>query len=68
MGDMPYTASRVPGELWKGGGVPAMVMPPVPGEAWFPKIGRDLVHSRVYCVAGVLVAPSADRSGDAAAL
>jgi hypothetical protein len=45
-----------------------MAIPPLPGEAWFPKNGSDLVHSVVYCAVAVLVAPSADKSGEAAAL
>jgi hypothetical protein len=44
-----------------------MGMPPLPGEAWFVKNGRDLVHSFVYCAA-VLVAPRAEMSGDVFAL
>jgi hypothetical protein len=63
-----YRASRPPGEVWKVGGEPLMGMPPLLGDGWFPKKGNDLVHSLVYCVAVVLVAPSADSSGDVVAL
>lgn len=56
-----------PGELWKFGGEPLMAMPPLPGDAWFAKKGKDLVHSFVYCAA-VLVAPSAESRGEVVAL
>jgi len=45
-----------------------MGIPPLPGDAWFPKKGNDLAHSFVYCVAVVLVAPNAESSGDVVAL
>jgi hypothetical protein len=43
----PYAPSRGLGELWKFGGDPLMAIPPLPGDAWFVKNGRDLVHSFV---------------------
>jgi hypothetical protein len=45
-----------------------MAMPPLPGEAWVPKKGSDLVHSVVYWAVAVLVAPRADSSGEVVAL
>ena len=43
-------------------------MPPLPGEAWLPKKGSDLVHSVVYCAVAVLVAPRAANKGEVVAL
>jgi hypothetical protein len=42
-------------------------MPPLPGDDWFAKKGKDLVHSLVYWAA-VLVAPSAESRGEVVAL
>jgi hypothetical protein len=44
-----------------------MGMPPLPGEAWLAKKGRDLVHSFVYWAADLVVAPRADSSGEVVA-
>ena len=63
----PYTPSRAPGELWKVGGEGLIAMPPFPGDAWFAKNGKDLVHSFVYWAA-VLVAPRAESRGEVVAL
>jgi len=53
--------------LCRAGGDGLMAIPPLPGEAWFAKKGRDFVHSFVYCAA-VLVAPRAESSGEVVAL
>lgn len=45
-----------------------MAIPPLPGEAWVPKKGSDLVHSVVYWAVAVLVAPKASSRGDVVAL
>lgn len=62
-----YTPARALGELWNWGGEPLMGMPPLLGDAWFAKKGRDLVHSLVYWAADLVVAPRADSSGEVVA-